>query len=87
MRAGEALHPHESRLSAQELSIDRVERLAAEVSVAVAVHPGEVVSADAVAPENVEQASQPSLRLAVDGSKRRDQHLDGRVDRGVCARS
>jgi hypothetical protein len=52
--------------------------------VAVAVHPGEVVRADAVASEHVEQAPQPSLRLAVDRSKRRHEHLDGGVDCGVC---
>ena len=51
---------------------------------AVSVHPGEVVRADAVAPEHVKQAPQSGLRLAVDRSKRRHELLDGGVDCGVC---
>ena len=53
---------------------------------AVSVHPGEVVRADAVTPEHVKQAPQSGLRLAVDRSKRWHELLDGGVDCGVCAR-
>jgi len=52
--------------------------------VAVAVDPGEVLRAHAVPSEHVEQPPQPSLRLAVDRSKRRRERLDGGVDCGVC---
>ena len=57
-------------------------RVAAEVTVAVAVDPGEVLRAHAVPSEHVEQPPQPSLRLAVDRGKRRRARLDRRVHEG-----
>lgn len=83
VRAREALHAHERRLGAQQLRVDRVERLAPEVAVAISINTIEVVRADAVAPEGGEDAREPLLSMPIDGRKRRPQLMYGRVDHCV----